>query len=130
VYAAGDCVAPMHMVTEKPTPMPFALPSNRMGRVAGDNIAASFDKGQASHFPGVLGTAVTQVFGLGLATTGLTEEAARAHDYEAAVFMLESRTKAEYMPDVGDMALKLVANAENGKLLGCQVVGPAESVLR
>ncbi|MHB8633770.1 MAG: FAD-dependent oxidoreductase [Thermoplasmatota archaeon] len=130
VYAAGDCVAPVHMVSEKPTPVPLALPANRMGRVAGDNIAAALQNEPGSHFAGVLGTAVTQIFGVGLSQTGLTEEAAKGTDYEVETHLLEAPSKARYLPDTGDMAVKLVAEAGTGRLLGGQIVGPAEAALR
>lgn len=131
VYAAGDCVAPTHLVTEKPTPMPLALPANRMGHVAGDNIAHAFGaEGAAQHFTGVVGTAVTQVFGVGIAKTGLTETEAKEHDFEALSFLLESPNKAAYMPDAADMAVKLVADGATGRVLGAQIVGPAESAIR
>lgn len=132
VYAAGDCVAPVHAVTERPTPMPLALAANRMGKVAGDNIAASLKDipSAALHFPGTLGTAITRVFGLAIATTGLTEQQAKASDFDLVTHLVESKTKAGYMPDAGDMAVKLVANADNGRLIGAQLVGPAEAGLR
>lgn len=131
VYAAGDCVAATHLITEKPVPLPLALPANRMGRIAGENIAHAFGaEGGASHFTGVIGTQITQVFGLGIAMTGLTQTQAEAHDFEVASYLLEAPNKAGYMADVADMAVKLVADAGSGRLLGAQIVGPAESALR
>lgn len=132
VYAAGDCVAAPHAITERPTPVPLALPANRMGKVAGDTIAASLGDipGQAMHFGGVMGTSITRAFGLALAQTGVTEQEAKGIDMDVATYLLEARNKAGYMPDVGDMAVKLVANADNGRLVGCQLIGPMESGLR
>ncbi len=132
VWAAGDCVAARHLVTGRPTAMPLALPANRMGKVAGDNIAASLNDipGASMAFPGVLGTTITRVHGLCFAQTGITATQAKSEGIEAVSHLVESKTKAAYMPGVGDMALKLVAEADSGKLLGCQLAGPEEVGLR
>ncbi len=132
VWAAGDCVAARHLVTGRPTPMALALPSNRMGKVAGDNIAASLSKipAPSMSFPGVLGTQVTRVHGLAFAQTGITETEAKKEGMDPVAYLVESKTKAGYMPGVADMALKLVAEPGTGKLLGCQLAGPEEVALR
>jgi NADPH-dependent 2,4-dienoyl-CoA reductase/sulfur reductase-like enzyme len=113
-------------------PMPLALPSNRMGRVAGDNIAASTESIPAPSlfFPGVIGTAITRVFGLAFAKTGLTEEECKAEGIDCATALVESKSKAAYMPDAGDMAVKVIAERGTGKLLGVQVASPEDAGLR
>lgn len=132
VWAAGDCVAPRHLITGRPTGVALALPANRMGRVAGDSIAASTERipGPSLHYPGVVGTAITRVFGLAFAQTGLSEEVAKKEGFDVATALVESRNKAAYMPEAHDMAVKLVADRDTGKLLGVQLAGPAESALR
>lgn len=132
VWAAGDCVAPRHIVTGRPTGIALALPSNRMGRVAGDNIAASTERipGPSLFFPGVLGTTITRIFGLGFAQTGLAEQDAKREGFDVVSALVESKSSAAYMPDAHDMAVKLIADRDSGKLLGAQVAGPADSVLR
>lgn len=132
VWAAGDCVAARHILTGRPTSVPLALPSNRMGRVAGDNIAASTESipGPSLYFPGVIGTAITRVFGLAFAQTGLTEQACKAEGIDCVTALIESKSKAAYLPDAADMAVKVVAEQGTGKLLGAQLVGPEESGLR
>lgn len=132
VWAAGDCVAARHILTGRPASVPLALPSNRMGRVAGDNIAASTESipGPSLYFPGVIGTAITRVFGLAFAQTGLTEQACRAEGIDCVTALIESKSKAAYMPDAGDMAVKVVAEHTSGKLLGVQLVGPEDAGLR
>jgi NADPH-dependent 2,4-dienoyl-CoA reductase/sulfur reductase-like enzyme len=132
VYAAGDCVAPRHVLTGRPTPMPLSLPSNRMGRVAGDAIAASLSDipGQAQYFPGVVGTILTRAYGLCFAQTGLTETVARQEGFDVATALIESKDMAAYMPEASDMAVKVVADAHNGKLVGIQLAGPERAALR
>ena len=132
VWAAGDCVAPRHLLTGRPTGVALALPANRMGRVAGDSIAASTERipGPSMLFAGVVGTAITRVFGLAFAQTGLSEEHAKKEGFDVVSHLVESRNKAAYMPEAHDMAVKLVADRDSGKLLGAQVAGPQESALR
>lgn len=68
VFAAGDCVESVHRVSGRTVWLPLGDVANRHGRVAGTNMA-----GGDSSFPGVLGTAIFSVFGLGVGTTGLDE---------------------------------------------------------
>lgn len=132
VWAAGDCVAPRHLITGRPTGVALALPANRMGRVAGDNIAASTERipGPSQFFPGVLGTSITRVFGLGFAQTGLSQQEAKKEGFDVVSSLVESRSRAPYMPGAHEMAVKLVADRDSGKVLGAQVAGPADAVLR
>ncbi len=132
VWAAGDCVAARHIVTGRPTPVPLALPSNRMGRVAGDAIGASTEKipGPCMYFPGVLGTAITHIFGLAFAQTGITQAQAKQEGIDCVAALIESKDKAVYMPGSADMAVKVVAERGSGKLLGVQIACPSEAALR
>lgn len=132
VWAAGDCVAPRHIVTGRPTAHALALPSNRMGRVAGDSMAASTERIPAPSlfFPGVIGTTISRVFGLAFAQTGLTEERAQKEGFDPISVLIEAKSRAAYMPNVSDMALKMVAEAGTGKLLGVQLAGPTDAGIR
>jgi CoA-dependent NAD(P)H sulfur oxidoreductase len=132
VWAAGDCVAPRHIVTGRPTAHALALPSNRMGRVAGDSIAASTERipGPSLYFPGVLGTTITRLFGLAFAQTGLTESRAKKEGLDPISVLIEAKSKAAYLPTASDMAIKMVAEADTGKLLGVELAGPAEAGIR
>lgn len=132
MWAAGDCVAARHLITGRPTGMPLALPSNRMGRVAGDSIASSLERipGAIQSFSGVVGTNVMRFFGLGFAQTGLNEAQAKKEGFDVATSLVEAKSKAAYMPGSRDMAVKMVADRDSGKLLGVELAGPEDSVLR
>jgi CoA-dependent NAD(P)H sulfur oxidoreductase len=132
LWAAGDCVAARHLITGRPTGMPLALPSNRMGRIAGDSIAASTERipGPSQTFAGVVGTVAMRLFGLGLAQTGLNEAQARKEGFDVATSLVETKSKASYMPGVRDMAVKMVADRDTGKLLGAELAGPEDAALR
>ena len=65
VFAAGDCAEVTHLVTGRPTWIPLGTTANKTGRVAGACAA-----GARERFPGVVGTSIVSVFGMGFATTG------------------------------------------------------------
>ncbi len=118
VYAAGDVAETVDLVTGRRTWVPLAPAANKMGFVAGTNIA-----GGDAVFPGVVRTSVTEAFGLVVAATGLREKDAEKAGFKPVAARLEARTKAHYMGGGSKILLKVVADAETGRLLGAQAVG-------
>jgi len=117
VYAVGDVAETRDLVTGGRVWWPFATVANKMGFVAGTNIA-----GGDAVFPGVVRTSAMGAFGLYVAATGLNEEEARLHGFDAVAVKVKAPTKARYMDEPGEILLKVVADAETGKLLGAQAV--------
>jgi NADPH-dependent 2,4-dienoyl-CoA reductase/sulfur reductase-like enzyme len=117
VWAAGDCVAPMHRVLGRPAYVPLGPAANRTGRVAG-TVAAG---GEAS-FAGVVGTAVVKVFELEVARTGLTLAEARAEGVAATATDVVHKSRAKYYPGTVPLHVRLV-HTQGGRLLGAQLVG-------
>ncbi|KPU62242.1 CoA-disulfide reductase [Thermococcus sp. EP1] len=118
VYAAGDVAETKHLITGNRVWVPLAPPGNKMGYVAGSNIA-----GVDIAFPGVLGTAITKFMDLEIGKTGLTEQEALKDGYDVKTAFIEARTKPHYYPGGKKIWLKAIADKENGKLLGLQAVG-------
>ncbi|MBW3629621.1 MAG: FAD-dependent oxidoreductase [Gemmatimonadetes bacterium] len=118
VYAAGDCAEHFHRILQKPAYVPLGTTANKQGRVAGRNAA-----GGRATFAGIVGTAVLNVFDLGVARTGLSEREARLAGVAYEAVVLESADQAGYMPDATALTVKLVAEKETGRLLGAQAVG-------
>ncbi len=118
VYAVGDSVETTDLVTGKRVWVPLAPTANKMGFVAGSNIA-----GAKVRFPGVVRTNVTSAFGVFLASTGLTEREASREGYEAVAAILEANTKAKYVGGGRKIVLKVIADAKTGRLLGAQAIG-------
>jgi len=119
VYAAGDCVESVDLVTGKPCYVPLGSTANKQGRVAAVNLCGGDDR-----FPGVLGTTVCKVFDYCVARTGLTEADARAEGFEVVSVLVPGPDKAHYMPNARMLMLKLVVEARTGRLLGAQATGP------
>jgi CoA-dependent NAD(P)H sulfur oxidoreductase len=125
IYAAGDCTETKNIVSGQPVFVPLALKANKEGVVAGVNISGGQEK-----FPGVLGTAITKFGNLGLARTGLTLAEAQKSGFDAFKFKVEANSRAHYYPGQGPMIFVLIADKKDGRLLGAQIAGPADSVKR
>ncbi len=117
VWAAGDCIAPMHRVLGRPAFVPLGPAANKTGRIAG-TVAAG---GEAA-FAGIVGTAVVKVFDLEVARTGLTLAEADAAGLAATATDVVSRSRAKYYPGVAPLHVRLV-HESGGRLLGAQLVG-------
>ncbi|MFB5083741.1 FAD-dependent oxidoreductase [Symbiobacterium thermophilum] len=118
IYAAGDAVETIHLVTGRPALIPLAGPANKQGRVAGANAA-----GDSLTFPGAIGTAIVRVGSLVAAVTGLSEKAARREGLKVYTSYTLSGDHADYYPGMQELMTKLVVEADTGRLLGAQVIG-------
>ncbi|KUJ94508.1 MAG: NADH oxidase (NoxA-1) [Archaeoglobus fulgidus] len=116
VYAAGDCAESINIVTGREDWIPLAAPANKMGYVAGVNMA-----GLEMHYPGSLKSQLTGFKDIEIGKAGLSENEAIRFGYEVVSAYITSRTSARYLPS-GLIHLKVVAD-RNGKLLGLQAVG-------
>src|SRR5919112_1260642 len=123
VWAAGDCVESLDLVTGEPGWVPLGDTANQMGRVAGTNAAYGSAGADALQFPGTLGTGVFKVFDLGVAKTGLSEEGAEEAGFEVVTATLEAVDKAGYYPGAGSTFIKLIADGATGRLIGAEIVG-------
>ncbi|MDP9411925.1 MAG: FAD-dependent oxidoreductase [Actinomycetota bacterium] len=118
VFAAGDCAEHWHRLLCRPAWVPLGTTANKQGRIAGRNAA-----GGDEAFAGIVGTAITRVFGLEVGRTGLSEREAEAAGIESVAIALDSTDRAGYMPDAQNLTVKLVAKEGTGRLLGAQAVG-------
>lgn len=123
IYAAGDLVETTHLVSNKPVYNPLAPVANKMGRVAGENIA-----GGNAEFPGVVGTSIMKVFNLEVGKTGLSLKEALDNGFNAVAVDITHANKSHYYPGFGRMNIRLVADKDSHKVLGAEIVGP-EGVL-
>lgn len=125
IWAAGDCAESFHLISRRPFYIALGTVANRQGRVAGINLGG----GHAS-FPGVMGTAVTQICRMEVARTGLQEKEIEALGLEHVSAVIKSRTRAGYYPGAGEITVKLLAEKGSGRLLGGQIVGLGGSAKR
>ncbi|MCX8172443.1 MAG: FAD-dependent oxidoreductase, partial [Archaeoglobaceae archaeon] len=118
VYAAGDCAETIHLVTKKRVWVPLAPTANKMGYVAGVNIA-----GGDLDFPGVLGTQFTKFFEMEIGSTGLNEKTAKLEGFDVKTAFITAKTKVDYYPGASEIVLKVVADKNSNRILGAQAVG-------
>ncbi len=118
VYAAGDCVETINLVTGKPAWIPLGSTANKQGRVVGINIT-----GGDAKFPGVYGTGIFRIFDLNVSKTGLSEKEANKEgiDYEAVVIAADD--KPHYMSGLQKVIVKLLAERSTRRLIGAEVWG-------
>ena len=118
IYAAGDMVESLNIVSGQKVRIPLAGSANKQGRVAGANAA-----GARMLFKGVQGTAIIKVGGLTAARTGLnTREATLlGRDFESVY--VPGFSNATYYPGAMPMVIKLTVEKQSGKLLGAQAIG-------
>jgi len=117
VYAVGDVAESFDRITRRPIYRPLASTANKMGRIAGDVITG----GNLRH-KGILGTGILRFFDLTIAQTGLTEKDALANDIAITTLYNIKPNKPDYM-NGKEMVIKAIANKENGKILGAQIIG-------
>jgi len=125
IYAAGDCTETTHLITGRPAYVPLALKANKEGAIAGANIA-----GARRRFPGIIGSALTKFYDLGVGRTGLTLGEARQAGFDAVKYGIAAGSKAEYYPGRKRLEVLVVAEKGSGRVLGAQMMGPEDAVKR
>jgi NADPH-dependent 2,4-dienoyl-CoA reductase/sulfur reductase-like enzyme len=122
VWAAGDCVETVNLVSGKPAWIPLGDTANQMGRVAGTNAASPAGE-DTLEFPGVLGTGIFKVFDLGVGKTGLSEEEAEDAGFKTICAAIETIDRASYYPGAQKVFIKLISDRSTGRLIGAEAAG-------
>ena len=120
IYAVGDAIEVVDVVTGSPTQVPLAGPANRQGRIAADTIF-----GRASRYRGTQGTAIVGLFDAAAAITGASEKVLRREKRPYRKIYVHPANHAGYYPGAVAMSLKLLFCPETGRILGAQAVGGA-----
>jgi CoA-dependent NAD(P)H sulfur oxidoreductase len=113
------------MITGKNTYVPLAPKANKEGFLAGINIC-----GGKEEYPGILGTAITKFYDLGIGRTGLTLDEAEKNGFNPVKYQLSSMSRAKYYPGSEKINSIIIASKDNGRILGAQLTGPLDSVKR
>ena len=125
VWAGGDCVEVLNLVSGQYQHVALGTHANKQGRVIGHNLAGSY-----ATFPGVVGTAVSKICHLEIARTGLRERDATRAGFGYVTVTVQSTTRAGYFPGTQQMTVKMTAERLTGRLLGVQIVGNEGSAKR
>ncbi|MFD5400094.1 FAD-dependent oxidoreductase [Streptomyces griseorubiginosus] len=118
IWAGGDCVEVLDLVSGQERHIPLGTHANKHGQIIGMNVGGGY-----ATFPGVVGTAVSKVCDLEIARTGLREKDARRVGLRFESVTVESTSRAGYYPGASPMTVKMLAESRTGRLLGVQIVG-------
>lgn len=116
IYAVGDCVETVSPINHRPWVMQLANAAYKQGMVAGTNAAGGYDT-----YIGGLGTHVSFVGGLEVAGTGFNQSMAESSGFR--VIAGKAKGKTNPMPGAKDITVKILADAEDGRVLGGQALG-------
>jgi len=110
IYAVGDCVETVNLITGKKVLAPYGDLANLQGRVAGENAASE----NCVKFPGTIQTGICKVFDYAAGSTGLSQKAAGKAGYSNIITVINaSPDKPGYM-DGKLLVTKLIADKESG----------------
>ncbi len=118
IFAVGDCVENIEMITQKPIYIPLGSTANKHGRVAANNIS-----GRKDSFGPVLGSVACKVFDYNVALTGLTDAAAKQAGFKTVSVLVPAPDREHFVADAEIVMLKLVVDANTRRLLGAQAIG-------
>lgn len=118
IYACGDCVEKINIITNTPVWIPLGSTANKEGRIAAVNLC-----GGCEDFEGILGSSVTRYMDLNISMSGLSEKMAQKLGYDTVSVIITKKDKAGYMPEVENITLKLVADRRSHRVLGAQAIG-------
>lgn len=118
IFAVGDAVEVRDHVGGYQTLVPLAGPANRQGRIAADNAL-----GRQSVYRSTQGTGICKVFDLTVGMTGMNEKSLKRAGMRYEKVYIHPANHASYYPGATPISLKLLFDAEDGKVLGAQAVG-------
>ncbi|MFI6873886.1 FAD-dependent oxidoreductase [Streptomyces sp. NPDC050400] len=118
IFAVGDAAEKRDALTGESTLVPLANLANRHGRLVADAIAGRPVKARPA-----TATAVVQVFGLTAAATGWNEKRLRAAGRPYQALHLHPGSHAGYYPGASPIALKVLFDPSDLRILGAQAVG-------
>ncbi|KCZ72660.1 NAD(P)H-nitrite reductase [Candidatus Methanoperedens nitroreducens] len=118
IYAVGDCIETVSLITHRPTTMQLASAAFRQGTVAGTNAAGGYDM-----YEGALSTYVSLIGKLEVASAGLSEYFAESAGFETISGKAQGKNKPAYYPGAKDIIIKVIADARTGRVLGGQAIG-------
>ncbi len=120
IWAVGDAVDNLDVVTGRRGVVPLAGPANRQGRIAADVIM-----GRPHRFRGVQGTSVVGILDQVVAFTGASEKMLKQQNLWGRMekIYLHPGHHAGYYPGAVPVSIKLIFDKNDGRIVGAQAVG-------
>ncbi|MBK1810442.1 FAD-dependent oxidoreductase [Clostridium sp. YIM B02505] len=121
VFAAGDCCSVIYNPTGKREYIPLATNAVRMGTLIGRNLVKPTTK-----YLGTQGTSGIKIYEYNIASTGLTEESAKAAGFNIKTTSVTDNYRPEFMPTFDSVTIKVVYDAESEVILGAQLISKTD----
>lgn len=118
IYALGDAIEVIDLVSQAPALIPLAGPANKQGRIVADNIC-----GIDSEYKATQGTAILKLFDLQIGMTGNSEKALKRNNISYLKTYIHGTSHASYYPEAFPLLIKLLFSPDDGKILGAQAIG-------
>lgn len=125
IYAIGDCVENINLITGKPIYTPFGSIATKQGRIAGINAS-----GGNEEFSGVLKTIIMKIFDYNIGAVGLTEKQAVKEGFETSSVIIPAPDRDHFFPSAKLIYVKLIADRNSKKILGTQILGRGDILSR
>ncbi|RTR39631.1 pyridine nucleotide-disulfide oxidoreductase [Shewanella canadensis] len=115
IYAAGDAILVKNQLTGQDFPLAMAGPANKQGRLIADSI-----HGRKILNKGYIGSGVVKLFGINIASTGLSEKMLKNTEIDYEVVYAAPPGIVGIMPGAHLVYSKLLFEKGTGKILGGQ----------
>ncbi len=124
VYAVGDCATVYSNASQRKTNICLATNAVRTGIVAAHNIG-----GTKIAMQGVQGSNAIHIYGLTLASTGLTVRSAQEQGYDVNYTHVKEKLKPGFMKENDDVELIVVWDKKTRRILGAQMASETDITL-
>jgi len=115
IYAGGDCIECINLVSGRWQYFPQGSLANRQGRIIATNIAGGY-----ARFKGIVGAFAIKIFGISVAKTGLTFKEAKDCSFDPIHALVVQSDKAHFYPSWELVYLDLIVDRKSRRLLGAQ----------
>ena len=122
VFAAGDCCVVKYNPANEERYIPLATNAVRMGTLVARNIEKPTLK-----YMGTQGTSGIKIYSQCIASTGMTEEVAKATtNFNVSSVVITDHYRPEFMPTFEEAMVKLVYNTDTREILGGQIISKVD----
>jgi len=118
IFAAGDSIEIPNIINKKAIAVGLANSAYSQGLIAGPNAL-----GKQKKYSGTTLTFVSVLGELEIAATGFTKAFAEKQGIETVEAKAKGKNKYNWFPGSKELTVKLVAEKNSGKIIGCQAIG-------
>jgi NADPH-dependent 2,4-dienoyl-CoA reductase/sulfur reductase-like enzyme len=121
VFAAGDSCSVVYNPTKEVQYIPLATNAVRMGTLVARNIVNPTTK----HL-GTQGTSGIKIYEYNIASTGLTEESAKAKGIDVETINVKDNYRPEFMPTYDEVLFKVIYEKQSRRIVGAEIISKTD----